>query len=290
MLFRERSKSMSRAEWERLLLEPGELAEDAAFAAWFDQVARRLLCGCRLMVAEVPHRLTEVEFYYYGGSHLDLFAHRDPIQKQLARWYFHRTGGIYRGGSFKGLDLTFAGPAAFGGVLIRGLEQEGGPLVDGPSLSVDHLLRTTGTADVSALDEAIEGRPAWDADNPLRLVWSPELTERDVLKTARVGLSLKKLRKAEAPTRFIMKPYRYLSEPRRIAKGKIHMVLALHAAGVPAAEIREKTNCTKGAVDRYIADYEEGKREASFDPYFGVELGPRELCRLHGLWQAKYGR
>jgi hypothetical protein len=280
---------MSRAEWERLLLEPGEMKDDAAFQAWFDQVARRLLCGCRLLVAGVPHRLTEVEFYYYGGSHPDLFAHRDPIQKHLALWYFHRTGGVYRGGSFKGFDLTFAGPAAFGGVLIRGLEQEGGPLVDGPSLCVDHLLRTTEQTGVAALDEAIEGRPAWDADNPLRLEWSAGLAERPILRTARVGLSLRKLRKAEAPARFILKPYRYLSEPRRISKGKIQMVLALYEAGASPPEIREKTGCTRGAVDRYIADYEEGKKETSFDPYFGIELGPRELCRLHGLWRAKYG-
>lgn len=279
---------MSRAEWERLLLEPEELTDDA-LPAWFDTIALRLLCGCQLLVADVPHRLTEVEFYYYGGNHLDLFAHRDPIQKHLARWYFHRTGGVYRSGSFKGFDLTFGGPAVFGGILIRGLEQERGPLIDGPSLSVDHLLRTTGAADVATLDEAIDGRPAWDADNPLRLLWSEKMIDRPVLRTARVGLSLKKLRPAEAPARFLLKPYRYLSEPREISKGKVHMVLALHIAGMPSVEIRERTGCTRAAVERYITEYEEGQHEPGFDAYFGLELGPRELCRLHGLWQTRHG-
>src|SRR5262245_24505099 len=186
---------MSRPEWERLLLEPTDLPDDAAFQTWFRAIAQRLLCGWQLSVNGVPHRLTEVEFYYYGGAHLDLFSHRDPIQKALARWYFHRTAGVYRGGSFKGFDLTFAGPGAFGGVLIRGIEPEGGALIDGPSLSVDHLLRTTGHATVAALDEAIAGRPAWDTSSPLHLAWLPEVAPRAVLESARVGLSLKKLRK-----------------------------------------------------------------------------------------------
>jgi hypothetical protein len=280
---------MSILQWKELLVEPMGLSEDAAFAGWFDAIARRLLCGTRLLVADVPHRFTEVEFYYHGEPHTDTFTHRDPIQKGTGLWYFHRTNGVYRGGSFKGFDLTFGGPGAFGGVLIRGIEQEGGPLVDGPSLSVDHLLATTGAASVAALDEGIEVRPAWDRDNPLSLEWLPELADRPLLRTARVGLSLKRLRKSELPPRYIMRRYRYLSEPKRISKGKQHMVLALHADGVAPEQIRARTGCTKGAMERYIADYQEGKKEADFSGYFGIDPGPKELARLHGLWQAKYG-
>jgi hypothetical protein len=267
------------------------LQDEAGYPAWFDAVARRLLCGCRLMVGSEPHRFTEVEFYYHGRAHLDMFTHRDPIQKGTGLWYFHRTAGVYRGGSFKGLDLTFGGKDAFGGVLIRGIEAEDGPtLIDGPSLSVDHLLARTEAADVATLDAAIEARPCWDPDNPLHLEWLPALADRPLLKTARVGLSLKRLRKSEAPPRFILRRYRYLSEPRRISKGKLHMALALYADGKTPAEIREVTGGTKGAVDRYIADFEEGKRESDFTPYFGIELGPKELARLHGLWLAKFGQ
>jgi 3-methyladenine DNA glycosylase Mpg len=280
---------MSASRWRQLLLEPEGLNDDTAHAAWFDAVARRLLCGCRLMVGSEPHRFTEIEFYYHGGPHLDLFTHRDPIQKETGQWYFHRTAGVYRGGSFKGHDLTFGGPGAFGGVLIRGIEQDDGPLIDGPSLCVDHLLARTEAPTVATLDEAIEGRPCWDADNPMRLIWLEEMKELPIVKTARVGLSLKKLKKSESPPRFITRPYRYLSEPRRISKGKQHMVLALYAQGKSAAEIRELTGCTKGAMERYIADFEEGKKEESFDGYFGIDLGPKELSRLHGLCHAKYG-
>jgi hypothetical protein len=282
---------MSMAQWQQLLLEPDRLEGDSAHSAWFDAIARRLLCGCRVMVRNQPHRFTEVEIYYHGGTHLDPFAHCDPIQKGTGLWYFHRTNGVYRGGSFKGVDVTFGGPGAFGGVLIRGIEaEEGALLVDGPSLTVDRLLARTGASTVAELDEAIALRPMWDASSLLRLEWLPEMKERTVLKAPRIGLSLKRLRKSEAPPRFIMRHYRYLSEPRRIAKGKLHMVLGLHAEGRTPAEIRDLTGCTKGAIERYIADREAGTKESDFTPFFGIDLGPKELCRLHGLCSVKWGR
>jgi hypothetical protein len=281
---------MSASRWQQLLTEPGDLKDDAAHEAWFDEIARRLLCGCTFLVGSEPHRFTEIEFYYHGGAHLDPFTHRDPIQKSTGLWYFHRTGGVYRGGSFKGFDLTFGSQQAFGGVLIRGMEHDDGELIDGPSLSVDHLLSRTEANDVATLDEAIEARPGWDADNPLRLLFCDEMQDRLILKCFRVGLTLKKYRKSEPPAHYVMKSYRYLSEPRRISKGKQHMALALYAQGRSPAVIRETTGCTKGALERYIADFEEGKKEADFDAFFGIELGPKELSRLYGLWQAKYGR
>ena len=42
---------------------------------------------------------------------------------------------------------------------------------------------------------------------------------------------LKKAKQAPEPPRYILRPYRYLADPRRTAKGKPHMVLALHARG-----------------------------------------------------------
>ncbi len=281
---------MSADRWHQLLAAP---AEGEGHAAWFRRIAARLLGGARLHAGREPLRFTEVEFYYHGPGHEDVFTHRDPVQKATGPWYFHRTAGVYRGGSFKGFDLTFGGPDAFGGVLIRGLAREDGSLIDGPSLSVDHLLACTGAEGVARLDGALAGRPAWDPAVPLRLEWVDEGTAPAALETARVGLSLKRLRKADPPTRFILRRYRFLSEPRRISKGKLQMVLALHADGATPEEIRERTGCTKGAIARYIADFAEGARQGAdgeaFDGYFGVELGPKELARLHGLWRTRFG-
>src|SRR5438105_3572542 len=70
---------------------------------WLTALAGRLLNGVRLVVANEPHRLVEVEAYYHSEDHPDIFAHRDPIQLECGKWYFHRTRGVYRSGSFKGL-------------------------------------------------------------------------------------------------------------------------------------------------------------------------------------------
>jgi hypothetical protein len=277
------------SEWRELLLEPAGLTERESWVPWFDRIAERLLNGAHLVVAGEPHRLTEIEFYYHGPGHPDVFAHRDPVQVHTGRWYFHRTRGVYRSGSFKGLDLTFAGSDAFGGVLFRGLERSDGPLIDGPSLLVDYLLARTGAPDVAALDARIGDRVAWDADNPLRLDWLPEITPRPIYRSGRVGLSLKRSRKSPDPPWFILRRYRYLTEPARIRKGKLQLILALHARGRTTDEIRQITGATRSTVERYIADFEEGKRAADFGPYYGIELSPAALSRLHGVWQARYG-
>jgi hypothetical protein len=32
-----------------------------------------------------------------------------------------------------------------------------------------------------------------------------------------------------------------------------------------------------------------GRREATFDPYFGIDLGPAGVCKLIGTWAAQFG-
>lgn len=98
------------------------------------------------------YRLTEIEFYLLGKEdiHCDVFAHCDDLQYETSgNWYFHRSGNnsvegykhmtnnekdtkwvcpnpdaSYRGGTFKGLDITFAkAQSCFGGILIRSIEE-----------------------------------------------------------------------------------------------------------------------------------------------------------------------
>src|SRR5579859_507484 len=130
--------------WETLLQKPDNFEDGTIADAWFTQITNRLLNGAHILVNNEPHRLVEIEVYYHGEAHPDPFTHRDPLQKENGRWYFHRTRGTYRGGSFKGIDLTFGDGKAFGGVLIRSIETASGTLIDGPSLCVDHLLAKTG--------------------------------------------------------------------------------------------------------------------------------------------------
>jgi len=138
-------------------------------------------------------------------SHPDPFTHRDPLLRARGRWYFHRTGGTYKGGSFKGIDLTFGDGEAYGGVLIRGLERPDGTLVDGPSLCVDHLLAACGVASVAALDATIADRLAWDPGNLLQLQDTP-LAPGPLLRTARIGLALRRSKPAPEAPQYVLRP------------------------------------------------------------------------------------
>lgn len=256
----------------------------------FDRLAARLLNGSRLVVAQRAHRLVEIEFYYSSPDHPDPFAHRDPIQFDIDHWYFHRAHGVHRGGSFKGLDWTFGDENAAGGVLIRGLETPEGTLIDGPSLCVDYLLEATGMATVAELDRASNECLAWDNRNPLYLKpFDPKDTTRPWLRSPRVGLALKRVASRPDSAHFLMRPYRYLTEPRRTKKGKLHVVLALHARGIGIESIQRQTNCLRRTIERYVADFERGRIEADFSPYFDVDLGPSELCKLYGVWFTHWG-
>jgi hypothetical protein len=273
--------------WQQLLCAPKDFRDDPSAEDWFDRIATRLLYGSRVSVGKESYRFVEIEFYYCGDLHPDPFTHRDPLQLECGRWYFHRTRGTYRSGSFKGLDLTFGDGEAFGGVLIRGIETSDGTLIDGPSLCVDHLLASAGMKTVAAFDKAIEGRLAWDPENPLSLEARDAEKEEEYVRSARVGLSLKKISVTDGAAKYIMRAYRYLSEPRRTSKGKIHMVLALHARGVDPEKIREITGCPKQSIQRYIDDFEAGRKEKDFAEYVGVDLNPKALCRLYGTWCAQ---
>ena len=224
-------------DWPALFAPP-----PANFPAWFDRIAAHLLNRARLVVGGKAHRLMEVEVYYHSADHPDPFAHRDPSQLHVGRWYFHRTGGTYRGGSFKGLDLAFGGGSAHAGVLIRGLESPDGTLIDGPSITVDHLLAAARHRTVALLDAACGTNPVWQPGALMGLT-TAEDANRPIFKCARVGLSLKKRRYApdDPAFRFLFRRYRYLSAPTRAAKGKPLMALALLADDKSPAAVATAT-------------------------------------------------
>jgi hypothetical protein len=267
--------------WLDQFRRPRGLHEEST-TAWFARIADLLLNRTSWGVAGLPHRITECEFYYRGTAHDDPFTHGDPVQVHPGRWYFHRTAGVYRGGSFKGIDVTFGDGTARGGILIRGAEAADGTFIDGPSLLVDHLLRLCGATAVAELDDLIAGRLAWDRSNPLHLEEVPA-DGRGVLACARVGLSLRRARPGSRMPAFLTRPYRFLTEPGRIAKGKPHMVMGLHRLGRKLEEIREVTRTPARSIAAYVAEYENGQRAGRFEDYFGEEFGPRDLCRLHGI-------
>jgi hypothetical protein len=269
--------------------KPLEVVTDLQFGPWFTAIADRLLNRVDFLVNGEPHRFAEVEVYYYGEGHADLFTHRDPVQLHNGRWYFHRTAGEYRGGSFKGVDLALGDGRAMFGVLIRSIVTPDGTPIVGPSLTVDHLLARTKARDVATLDAMIAARPAWDLSSPVAVRESETPRTAPVLRTARVGLTLRRSKgKPDAP-RYVMRPYRYLTEPRQITKGKPQMVLALHQEGQDTAAIHAATGVPKKTIERYVTDFKTGEHEPGFAGYIGKDLGPADLCKLLGTWAAHFG-
>ena len=263
-----------------------------AFGPWFAAAADFILNRAALLVAGVPYRVAELEAYYHGPAHPDPFAHRDPVQLDAGRWYFHRTGGAYRGGSFKGVDLTLGDGRATFGVLVRAVVAPDGTRIDGPSLVVDHLLARTGEGTVAALAARTAAFPAWATSAPLALVARDTPDTPDilpVLATARVGLTLRRgARLANAPW-YLGQPYRYLTDPRRSRKGRPQTVIALHQRGHDAATIHEATGVPRAAVARYVAAFAAGSAAPDFARYVGKELDALGFCAFLGSWAATYG-
>ncbi|HEY1191493.1 MAG TPA: hypothetical protein VGE74_27910 [Gemmata sp.] len=269
--------------------KPVHVIGDEHHPAWFAEITSHLMNRCDFVVDGERYRFAELEVYYSGDTHPDLFAHRDPVQLEDGRWYFHRTRGEYRGGSFKGLDLALGDGTAYFGILIRTVVKPDGTLLDGPCVMVDHLLARTKTASVAALDGLINGRKIWDPSSPLHVAEAEAPRTAPVFACSRVGLSLKKAKgKIDAP-KFVGRAYRFLTEPLQISKGRPHLILALHRAGHDTGFISALTGVAKKTIERYVADFALGAQADDFAGYIGKDLGTADLCKLLGTWHAKHG-
>lgn len=249
---------------------------------WFAAIAERLIARTTLVAGGRPYRFHELEFYYYGREHADPFTHRDPWQQTCARWYFHRDGGTYRGGTYKGLDITFGPEDEYGGILVRSLGTSDGELVNGCSLCVDHLLSCTGHQGVASLARAVEEHSIDSDASTLMLRDDEAIPPAEIWRTARVGLTLKRADRFPEMAGYIARPYRFLDAPRRIQKGRLQLVIALHEQGRSLAEIGEITASPRRSIETYIAAHEEGRATGSVGAFTGKALKPVELCRLYG--------
>lgn len=266
----------------RALIPPVEAGE-AAYLPAFRRLAALLLGGATWFIGGQAHRFTEIELYWNGPAHPDTFTHGDPMQRELGRWYFHRSGATYRGGTYKGLDLAIGRDDVHAGILIRGAERisDGslGMLVDGPSMVVDHILATTGHRTIDALVSAFDRSVDLAPGSPLYVSIEDPPREIEVAESPRIGLTLKR-GILGARARFVARPYRFLSEPARIKKGRAHTVIGLHRQGVAVAEIARRTGSSLTQVEKYVAQYQAG---AGQDPQtFVRDLNADETCGLFG--------
>lgn len=257
-------------------------AADAGFRAWeaaIPRVAALVLQGATLRVGDARLRVLEVEAYVRARWHPDPFTHADPAQSTVGRWYFHRTGGTYRAGTFKGVDLTFGAEGVHAGLLIRAVRSGEGARVEGPSCVVDHALQATRHATVASLARACE---AGDHD-ALALTLDDPPRRDAVYAGPRVGLSL---RPGATPERvfFLPRPYRFVVDPRGAKKGRAAIALGMHMQGASPPAIAGITGSALAQVRRWIDAFDAGRAMAP-ESLRGAEDG-EALCALLGACTA----
>ena len=264
-------------------LVPSPDDDDEAHLAAFRGIAGLLLNGVTLYIGGEPHRFTEIEIYRNSPAHPDTFTHADPMQEEFARWYFHRSGGTYKSGSYKGLDIAFGGPGAPAGILIRGIEAADGPLIDGPSVCVDRVLARAGHKTIQSLVAAFDRSADEAAGSPLYVALDDASRSAAIHESPRVGLTLKRGVVADR-ARFLARPYRFLSEPARIKKGRANLVVGLHRDRHAPPTIAQLTGSPIAQVNRTIAAYEAGKTHAPSE--FTGDLTSEATIQLFGACDA----
>jgi hypothetical protein len=263
------------------LLEPDAFHETAA-VKWFADIAASCIHDAVLMVAGHPHKIVELEAYYCGPRHGDPFTHNDPHQLSCGEWYFHRTGLGYRGGTYKGLDLTFGSADSYGGLLVRSIQTPKRAIINGPSLCVDYLLGQTQAESVAELADKLSGD-----SHLLELLPATACSREPIINTARVGLTLKKANSVESPrVKYLLQRYRFHAQPQKIPKGRTHTILALLLDGCDEKEIRQRCNATPSKIARCIAQFLAGQEMNSIAEFIGKNLSMDDLCKLHGYESA----
>jgi len=189
---------------------------------------------------------------------MDVFTHQDALQESSGKWYFHKSGSGYKGGNYKGLDITF-GQNGFGGILIRAIEEiKPSEYLEGPCNCVNHILKCNGAKEIVDFVKQKNFNLSVSKKSKLYLRKTDTLPKLEVVSGPRVGLTLKKTDGDRAY--FIMKNYRFMCQPLKVRKGRRELVLGLYSIGKSAKEIKEISGCAVPNVQKYLDLFEEGKK------------------------------
>lgn len=235
----------------------------------FELFATYLLNRCVMYIGTQKYFLEEVEFYYHANLHKDEYVHKNSDQKTNRKWYFHKySNGSYKSGTYKGLDLTFGSTTAFGGILIRAIENATThEYIIGPCNVVNHILTKLDKPDVTSLVSSLIDTDAFFDGNPFNLKIEENANCR-IFKGPRVGLS-------DKYPQYMFKTYRFLKHPNVTLKYKDTLIAVLHEDGLSSNEIQNLTGITKTFITKSIGTYEHGKtlsgvnKESNINVKFG---------------------
>ncbi|CAE6367710.1 unnamed protein product [Rhizoctonia solani] len=277
--------------------------------AHFHTIAQTLMQNFELCVTSkssvvTSYEFLEVEFYWYNqqSGHIDPFTHAAEEQRVSGNWYFHRaprrvppnsqstapvpspkTNG-FRGGTRKGLDLTFGIPAnestvAYGGILLRTLRNTQTKKVTcGPSLLVDEVLRSIGATELSTLVGTHWGgdTSAFVAEpGPNRMFLRPvdgKATAKlsKMYTSPRIGLELSRIQTLGEATashprvQYVTRPYRFFTHPDlmgSIRPQTFYGLLQAHESGqLTRAGIADVSGMKPSQVSTFFGYVEEGRK------------------------------
>ncbi len=205
----------------------------------FAEKIRSLFFDHLLCVGQWQVQIVEAEIYHYSHSFPDAFCHRHPDQQKQNHWYFHQKGKSFRGGTFKGVDISFGEKGSHSGILIRAIQLLNGDRlpaerIEGPSLVVDFLLNASGFEKVQDLARVCT-YPTDDSTNAVYLK-RQKMNPISIYRSCRVGLILDK-DKFASMWPFLYLPLRYILYPEKLLKRRDTMILWLLMQGYSTAEI-----------------------------------------------------
>ena len=180
-----------------------------------DDIAKSILNKHKIFVGDNEFRITEIEFYVLNDNHNDPYTHQDSDQLTFGKWYFHKTKkGNYRGGTFKGVDLTYGCENTYFGILVRAIYDESNDeFIEGPCNSVNKLLELSDCKDVNEYMETRKSPISARCTKNFYIKRCKGLEKHDVYAGPRIGLS-------DTYPDYRKKPYRYVIMKDRIKKQK----------------------------------------------------------------------
>lgn len=184
----------------------------------FDNVANLFLNQTVIICGKSTFKPTEIEFYYnvkiekdekVDRECLDCFVHCNEDQLEYGKWYFHKMGkkssSKYKGGTYKGLDLTLGSKEKniYCGILIRSvMDIDTLGMTEGPCRCVNLFLQSAECKSINDLTH--QGFILDVLQNESKFVIkdaTPKLLEKisasKMYKDTRIGLSKNNANKPE---------------------------------------------------------------------------------------------
>jgi len=158
----------------------------------FNDIANKILNERVLSVNGKLYRIAEIEFYLHNENHPDTYVHCNQDQLLHKCFYFHKFGnGTYKGGTFKGMDITFGDESSdtYFGILIRAIyDIEEKQMIEGPCNTVNRILSDL---QYDSIIDFTKNKTIMINNKKLSLIKDKNLKEKTIWVAPRIGLSNK---------------------------------------------------------------------------------------------------